>query len=411
MAGDNTGDHTGDNVVSRRTMLLGAAGSAAAGAVGGVGGGLAVPAVGAPPERIDTSHPPLWQTAFRRGLVYGSAWATWQDGGRYSRLLNREAAILFTQDDLLWYALKPTPDSPLDFTRGDQLFDLAERRGQLVCAAHLVWDEGFGEGWPEDYLWELSERRARRLLFGTLRETVAHYRGRAAAWLVCTEVTDPEGRKGVRTNVPWYQTIGPEYIGEAFALAREEDDEATLIINEYGFETTNEFGDSPYARQKATLQVLDRLVANEETRPDALGIQAHLLAPDFAERFSPGRYHRFLNEVAARGLDIVLTELDVNDDGLPKNWARRDRGVADVYRRYLDVTLDHPAVRAVMNFGLSDKFASIDEDWPRDDGAHRRGAPFDRAMQPKRAYRALRASLIEADDREPLWTPPRAAPV
>ena len=149
--------------------------------------------------------------------------------------------------------------------------------------------------------------------------------------------------------------------------------------------------------------------ANAETKPDALGIQAHLLAPDFAERFHPGRYHRFLTEVADRGLDVLITEMDVNDDSLPKNLERRDRGVAEVYRRYLDVALDHPAVRAVMNFGLSDKFASIDEDWPRDDGAHRRGAPFDRHMQPKPAYRAIRASLIEADQREPLWTPPRAA--
>ena len=405
------GDSTGDNVVSRRSVMLGAAGTAAAGVVGGVGGGLAAgmgsPALGAVP---DTGYRPLWRTAYNRGLIYGTALATWQEGRGFLSLVDREAAILFTQDDLLWYTLKPTPDAELDFTAGDRLFAFAERHGQLVCAAHLVWDEGFGEGWPEDYLWELSEKRARRVLFGTERAVVRHYRGRAAAWLVCTEVTDPEGRKGVRTDVPWYQTIGPEYISEAFAIAREEDPDATLVLNEYGFETINEFDDSPYARQKATLQVIDMLI-DKGTPPDALGIQAHLLAPRFAERFHPGRYHRFLNEVAHRGLDIVITELDVRDDGLPKRPALRDRGVAEVYRRYLDVTLDHPAVRAVMTFGISDRYASIDEDWPRDDGLHRRAMPFDRRLRPKPAYTALRASLIDADDREPLWTPPRAAPV
>jgi endo-1,4-beta-xylanase len=394
-----------DTVVSRRSVLAGAAGTAVAGLVGGgLVGTMANPAAAAPL----TGVPPLWRTAYKNGIVYGTAWATWQDGGRYRSLVNREAAVLFTQDDLLWYVLKPTPDSPLDFSYADRFFARAERQGMLVVAAHLVWDEGFGEGWTEADLWEISEKRARRLLFGTLRETVRRYRGRVAAWLVCTEVTDPEGRRGVRTNVPWYQTIGPEYISEAFAIAREEDDEATLVLNETGFETVNEYGDSPYDQQKATLQVIDMLI-RQGTRPDALGVQAHLLADRFAERFHPGRYQRFLREVTDRGLDILITEMDVNDDGLPRDVERRDRMVASVYRRYLDAALDNEGVRAVISFGLSDKYSSLDEDYPRPDGAHRRGVIFDRRMLKKPAFGALRASLIDADQREPLWEPPRAA--
>jgi endo-1,4-beta-xylanase len=364
---------------------------------------MASPVAAAPP----TGVPPLWRTAHKQGIVYGTAWATWQEGGKFSSLVNREAAALFTQDDLLWYVLKPTPDSPLDFSYADRLFARAERQGQLVFAAHLVWDEGFGDGWTDDDLWGLSERKARRLLFGTARAMLERYRGRVAGWIVANEVTDPEGRRGVRTNVPWYETIGPEYISEMFALAEEVDPLATRVLNEFGFETVNEFGDSPYDRQKATLQVIDMLT-RRGTKPQALGIQAHLLADRFAERFHPGRYQRFLREVTDRGLDILITEMDVLDEGLPKNVERRDRMVASVYRRYLDAALDNERVRAVLNFGLSDKYTWLDEDYPRDDGAHRRPLPFDRNMNKKPAFGTIRASLIDADPRDLRWRVPRA---
>ncbi len=393
-----------DNVVRRRSVLAGAAGAAAAGvAGGGLVGTVASPVAAAPP----TGLPPLWVTAYKKGFVYGTAWATWQEGRRFNSLVNREAAILFTQDDLLWYVLKPTPDSPLDFSYADRLFARAERHGQLVFAAHLVWDEGFGDGWTDDDLWGLSERKARRLLFGTARAMLERYRGRVAGWIVANEVTDPEGRRGVRTNVPWYHTIGPEYISEMFALAEEEDPGATRVLNEFGFETVNEYGDSPYDRQKATLQVIDMLI-KRGTPPQALGIQAHLLADRFAERFHPGRYQRFLREVTDRGLDILITEMDVLDEGLPRDVVIRDRMVGSVYRRYLDAALDNDRVRAVMNFGLSDKYTWLDEDYPRDDGAHRRPLPFDRRCYKKKAFEAIRVSFLDADQREPLWVPPRA---
>jgi endo-1,4-beta-xylanase len=135
----------------------------------------------------------------------------------------------------------------------------------------------------------------------------------------------------------------------------------------------------------------------------ALGIQAHLLADRFAQRFNATAYSRFLDEVADRGLKILITEMDVLDDGLPADIAVRDRAVADVYRRYLDVTLDHRAVKALITFGLSDRYTWLQEDLPREDGAARRPLPFDEDLQPKPAYRALSHSLRDAPWRHPLW--------
>jgi endo-1,4-beta-xylanase len=385
--------------LSRRSLLLGAAGLAAAGVVG-----AAVPAAGSTVAGTGSGgRTPLYRLARRRGIAYGTSAATWQlEDTEYAALVAREAAILFTEDDLLWYRLKPTPDSPLDFSFGDQIVGFAERHGMLVFGAHLVWDEGFGEGWTEDDLWGLERAEARKLLFGTVRAVVRHYRGRVDVWSVANEVTSPEGVRGLRTDVPWYETIGPSYVAESFHIAHAQDPHALLLLNEFGFETVNQYGDQPGPRRRATLQVLDRLLA-QGVPVHGLGIQAHLLADRFAERFHPASYRRFLDEVADRGLKILITEMDVLDDGLPADVAVRDRGVADVYRRYLDVTLDHPAVKALITFGLSDRYTWLQEDLPREDGAARRPLPFDEDLKPKPAYHALAHSLRDAPWRRPLW--------
>jgi hypothetical protein len=72
-------------------------------------------------------------TALAKGIVYGSSTATWQVGPDpdYSQLFQREAGILFTEDDLLWYRLRPTPTSGLDFSYRDQIIAYAERAARV----------------------------------------------------------------------------------------------------------------------------------------------------------------------------------------------------------------------------------------------------------------------------------------
>lgn len=124
------------------------------------------------------------------------------------------------------------------------------------ACAHLVWDEGFGDGWTDDDLWGLSQQDARDLLYGN------QYRGRVDAWNVANEVTDPEGEHGFRTDVRWWQTIGPTYVAESFHIAHDADSSALLVLNEFGFETVNQYGDQPEPRRRATLQVIDKLLGD-----------------------------------------------------------------------------------------------------------------------------------------------------
>lgn len=389
---------TEDHLIARRSVLLGAAGATAAGLVGGLPG-----TAEAGEDKRAAGRPPLWKQAERAGIVFGSSIATWQLDPGYRKLHGRECGLLWPEDDLLWYQLKPTPDSPLDFSHGDKIFQFARNHHQLRIGNFLVWDEGFGEGWTDKDLWDLSKKKAEKLLYGTARKMVEHYKGSLKAWIVANEVTDPEGDKnGIRTQVPWYNTIGPSYMGRCFEIAREHDPKALRVLNEFGFETQNQYGDSAEARRRAFLKAIDHLLARN-VPIQAVGIQGHLLADQFHARFHENAYRKFLQEFQDRGLKILITEMDVLDDGLVKAPKIRDQKVADVYRHYLDVTLDESAVKVVNCFGLTDRYTWLDEDYPRSDGAHRRPLAFDSDLKAKPAYFAISHSFRHAPKRNLLW--------
>ena len=340
----------------------------------------------------------------RSGLEFGTSAATGQlDDANYSRLVDTQSGLVLTEDDLLWYRLRPSPEAALDFSYADAFFQPADKHRQRVVGAHLGWDEGFGDGCTTEALNGLTSRRAHALLFDTLEETVRRYRNRAASWIVANEATGPAGNDGLRTDVPWYNTLGPGYVAEAFHRARSQDDKAVLILNEYGFETVDAEGNDQIERQLAFLQVLDSLL-NDSAPVDAVGIQAHLLAEDFADRFDANQYRNFLSSLADRGVKVLVTELDVQDDGVPAAVAARDRAIADVYARYLDVTLQEDAVKAVIAFGLSVRYTWLEEGYPRDDGVRRRPLLYDSNLRAKPAHEAVQASLTQAKQRVPLWT-------
>jgi len=87
---------------------------------------------------------------------------------------------------------------------------------------------------------------------------------------------------------------------------------------------------------------------------------------------------------------VLVTELDVDDEGGPSDFASRDRAVADEATRFLDVVLDSPATRAVLTWGLSDRYLDPPDSYRlrllswRD-----RKVPFDSDLRRKPLWDAL----------------------
>jgi endo-1,4-beta-xylanase len=372
---------------------------AGAGAAVVLGGGLETLTRATPAWAAPTGQ--LYNAAKAKGILFGSSTATWQyePDPAYASLFAREAGMAFTEDDLLWYRLKPCQTCGLDFSYGDRFVTFAQGNGQPVFGAHLVWDEGLGDGWPPDQLYNLSNQEARDILFGTIQQEVAHYKGKMKFWVVANEVTD--GRRkdsnGFWTVEPYYQTIGPTYVEEAFNLAHQQDPVPLLVMNEFGTEA-----DSGAANKRASILKAIDYLKSKNVPIHALGIEAHLTYQGFARGFDTTAFRTFLSNVASRGLYIFITELDVKDDGLKADIATRDAGVADVYSRFLSTTLQEPAVKVVNVFGLSDRYTWLQEDYPRTDGAARRPLVFDANLQPKPAYTAVLNAFNAAPNRTPI---------
>ncbi len=105
--------------------------------------------------------------------------------------------------------------------------------------------------------------------------------------------------------------------------------------------------------------------------------------------------------LTALGLQVHITELDVslplNSNGLPRpdDLARQ----ADVYRGIVRACLNSAGCTAIQTWGFTDKYSWI--------GSHSRGTrgqalPFDRAYQPKPAYRAILEELSAGRSRSSL---------
>jgi endo-1,4-beta-xylanase len=97
----------------------------------------------------------------------------------------------------------------------------------------------------------------------------------------------------------------------------------------------------------------------------------------------------FLDSVVAMGYRLAITEFDVSEIGTPADIPTRDRGMADLTRRYLDAMLRYPELEYVMCWGLVDRFSWLQSRAPRADGLPKRPAPYDGDYQPKLIRQAM----------------------
>ncbi|MEM6611901.1 MAG: endo-1,4-beta-xylanase, partial [Cyanobacteria bacterium P01_C01_bin.72] len=228
-------------------------------------------------------------------------------------------------------------------------------------------------------------------------------------WSVVNEVLNPDdGRDdGFRDtqvsdsmkgdNYPtWLHILGTDFVELAFEAAAAVAPQTTLIYNDFGLEY-----DNPRDAKKrlALLKMLERLKA-QGTPVHALGIQGHLNA-SLNHQFNAAKYRQFLADVAALGLKIQVTELDVADNWLPTNLdlPTRDRLVAEAYYNFLSVVLDEPAVDTVVTWGLSDRYTWLSWFAPREDGTAVRPLPYDEQLNRKLAWSAIAQAFADAPKR------------
>ncbi|MDK9696794.1 MAG: endo-1,4-beta-xylanase, partial [Siculibacillus sp.] len=241
-----------------------------------------------------------------------------------------------------------------------------------------TWNEN-NPAWLKD----LPREDRARWIDRHVGEVMERFAGRIHSWDVVNEPFWPDhGNEGGFRGGPWFDALGPGHVVAAFRAAAAADPGAKLVLNEAFTESGDRLG---LAVRAGLLRLVDAIRA-AGLRLDAVGLQGHITR---GRSFDPAGWRRFLADLAARDVEIWITELDVDDHIFPGPADERDARVAEVYRAVLDTALDEPKVTTVITWELADGFSHH-----RDvHGADARPLPFDRALRPKPARDAMIAAF------------------
>ncbi len=233
-----------------------------------------------------------------------------------------------------------------DFAMADRLVTFATDTKIQVRGTGLIWND-----WAPDWLKSLSASEIAATLDRHVDETVSRYAGRMQSWDVVNEPFYPphHTQDGYRKG-PWLDSMGKNYIARAFRGAAAADPNARLVLNEAFCEQDDELGRSI----RPSLLSLVTELKHAGVKLDAVGFQAHL-KPHLP--FDDQAFAAYLDRIAATGVDIYITEFDVDDSSLPDDLAVRDRMVAERCTKFLSAVLAVPHVKALICWHLSDRYS------------------------------------------------------
>jgi endo-1,4-beta-xylanase len=335
----------------------------------------------------------LRQAAAARGLLYGASCIEKEVAANvnYAALLRRECGVIVPANALKWAALRPSP-GVFDFAAADALYAFAQSAGARFRGHTLVWHEAMPA-----WLKRISDgEEAGRLLHAHIATVCGRYRGRMQSWDVVNEALAPEdGRADGLRETFWLERLGPNYIAEAFHLAAAADPCAILTYNDNDMESAS----AAHGRKRAAVLRLMERLCSTGVPVQALGVQSHL---EVGMRFDATALRRFFDEIAAMGLAIFITELDVYDGTIRGDARARDAAVAATLAEYLPIVLDHPAASLVVTWGLSDRYTWLNETPRGRKNGPVRALPFDSQLARKPAWSALATVFSNAPDRATL---------
>jgi len=383
-------------MLTRREWMRQAAGVTAVAAMPGLLSGKDLAKTLAENARAITGEGSLKAHAAARGLLTGCAVNAnlFREDEGFRNLLAEQYNIVVPENCLKWNILRPTADT-YNFADADSLVTFAEAHGMKVRGHNFVWHEAL-PGW---FAATVNKDNAQKFLVDHIHTVGGRYKGKIHSWDVVNEaIWIPDGRPdGLRSTSPWFEMLGPGYIDLAFRTARETDPAALLTYNDYSIEYDND----EQGKKRAAVLALLRRMKSDNVPLDALGIQSHIHAVDKAG-FSRG-VRELTDGAKALGLQVFITELDVNDDSVTtEDMAERDKIVADVYRSYLNAALAGPEVKAVLTWGASDKNTWLNKGTKfrkQHPDRLQRPLPFDPDYAPAPAFFAMRESFDEAKTR------------
>ncbi|KAI0800199.1 endo-beta-1,4-glucanase [Fomes fomentarius] len=263
----------------------------------------------------------------------------WNDTTYYSLLRdNAEFGQITAANVMKWFATEPEP-GVFTFAEGDVIANLAKKTGKLLRGHNCVWHNQLPD-WLANGNFSAPELAGivSRHCFNLVR----HYKGQVYSWDVINEPFNDDGT--FRSDI-FYDTLNTSYIALALHAARAADPHAKLYINDFNIESID--------AKSTALKTLIKTLQRQRVPIDGVGLQAHLTVGGV-----PATLQQNLEQFAALGLDVAITELDIRFASLPASAA----GVAQQKADYASVVRACAAVRRCVGVTLwdfTDKYSWI----------------------------------------------------
>jgi endo-1,4-beta-xylanase len=304
-----------------------------------------------------------------------------------------EANFNMITPPLKWAHLRPTADM-YEFTAADHEIEYSKAHGLAVHGATLCWNDA-NPAWLGAVL---DRQNAKEYLAGYIRTVVGRYRGKVDSWDVVNEPIWLWSKRPdlVRTGT-WLDLIGPEYIDLAFHETQAADPSCLRTLNINDCEEQSSNGDKVRA---ASLNLVKTLL-KRGVPLQAVALESHVDGPRKPDDVA---FLKFLRDLRDTGVEVYISEFDVNDSAILGTPIQVEAAVAQTYFNYLTDVLSVIPLKRLIFWSSSDSFdwygavAATHPRWRRADGRRHHLGLSDVNFAPNPAYYAVR-DVLRANSR------------
>jgi len=247
-----------------------------------------------------------------------------------------------------------------NFATADRMVEAALASGLKIVGHTLLWHSQIPE-WQKQMANQPKET-ALAAMKQYISDVAGRYAGKIYSWDVLNEafpnsVSGGDWKDIMRSENPWYKSIGSDFIYEGFLAARRADPHAILYYNDFNL---NENGKATAVRNMVK-DVNDRYKQQfpNESRLliEGIGMQAH-----YNTGVTASSVRNSINMFKALGVKISITELDI----LSQTWSEYssqtpvygsgDRAAAGLYGELFKVFMDNSdVIERVTFWGVFDE--------------------------------------------------------
>jgi endo-1,4-beta-xylanase len=296
---------------------------------------------------------------------------------------------------LKWANLRPTPDK-FEFDAADKEFAYSKAHDLAVHGHNLCWNTS-NPAWFDS---TLTKQNAREYLTNYISTVVGRYRGQVDSWDVVNEpIAIWNNQPGGLRSGPWLEFIGPEYLDLAFHTTQSADPSCLRTLNLNGCE---EQSSSSVVQVRAASLNLVKTLLKRGVPIQAVALEAHIDGP-----WQPHdtAYLNFIRDLRDTGVQVYISEFDVNDTAIAGTEAQVKAAVAQTYYNYLTDVLSVTSIKRLIFWSMSDRFdwygtlAATQPRWRRPDGKPHHLGLTDSDFAPNPAYDTLLLALANHSKR------------